>query len=249
MTDCPLRVVIADDEPPGRQELTRLLGEIEGVSLLAVCANGYEVLQAVPACAPDLLMLDIQMPGLNGFEVLEMLGDQAPPTVFVTAHDSFALQAFDARALDYVLKPVRPERLRAAVDRVRDGRSAGGKPHYGPLVQAYQHANAPLARLLVRDGGRVHVIRTEEITYLTAEDDYVRIHTARGNLLKADRLSRLATLLDPHRFCQIHRSVVINLDFLAQILTPTPGAHQVVLRDGSRLPLSRSGLARLNERL
>jgi len=242
-----LKVIIVDDEEPARVLLRELLGEIDQVSILAECANGYEAVKAVAAQSPDLLLLDIQMPKLNGFEVLELL-EQEIPVIFVTAYDQHAIRAFEIQAVDYLLKPFNPRRLAEAVERARE--RIGLAPPAAQELAAAARPDQPFQeRVLVREGSNVHVIPSDQIDYVEASDDAVIVHTAGKTHRKLQRLSTLADRLDPERFVRIHRSFLLNVDRLDKIELYAKDSRIAILTDGSKLPVSRSGYARLRERL
>jgi two-component system LytT family response regulator len=240
----PLRVVIVDDEEPARAVLREYLERAGGVEILGECRNGFEAVKAVHEQAPDLLFLDVQMPRLNGFEVLELLGRDVA-VVFVTAFDEHAIKAFEVHAVDYVLKPVSPERIAIAVERAR-ARVAPRQPlPVAGLVAAARPAGQPATRIVVRQGPRVHVIAAEQLDYAEAQDDYVNLHAQGKEHLKQQTLSALERSLDPRRFVRIHRSYLLNLDRLARIDSEGGEPKAVLLGDGTRLPLSRAGYGRL----
>jgi two-component system LytT family response regulator len=247
-TSDPLRIVIVDDESLARTYLRELLAAHSNVQIVGECANGIEAVKAVTELAPDLLMLDVQMPKIDGFDVLELIG-QSVPVVFVTAYDNFAIKAFDVHAVDYLLKPFGPERLAEALTRARE-RIAGREPNpSSQLLGAARDARKPLGRLLIRDRSDVHVIPVEKIDYLEAQDDYVSVRVGGKNLLKEQTMSELETLLDPQRFVRIHRRYLLNVTRLARIEQSTTESRSAILTDGTELPISRSGYARLKELL
>jgi two-component system LytT family response regulator len=240
----PLRVLIVDDEEPARALLREYLGRAGGVEVAGECRNGFEAVKAVHELQPDLLFLDIQMPKLDGFEVLELLGRDLA-VVFVTAFDEHAIRAFEVNAVDYVLKPVSPERVKVALERGRQ-RVAGRVPMpVAELAAAARTGSAPLARIAVRQGPRVHVIPTDRLDWVEAQDDYVGLRSEGKTHLKQQTLAELERSLDPARFVRIHRKYLLNLDRLARIDTEGGEPKAVVLTDGTRLPLSRSGYGRL----
>jgi two-component system LytT family response regulator len=244
----PLRVAIVDDEEPARTVLREYLDREAAVEVVAECRNGFEAVKAVNDIAPDLLFLDVQMPKLNGFEVLELLGRDVP-VVFVTAFDEHAIRAFEVHAVDYLLKPISPERVAIAVERAR---SRIGKHRPMPAAELLAEGrprDAPLARVLVRQGSRVHVIPAEKLDWVEAQDDYVSLHSEGKAYLKQQTLSDLEHQLDPARFVRIHRSYLLNVDRLARIDTESGEPRAVMLVDGTRLPLSRSGYQRVKTRL
>jgi two-component system, LytTR family, response regulator len=245
MTDLEvLRVVIVDDEDLARLGLRRDLACMPGCDVIAECRDGFEAVRTVSELRPDLVLLDIQMPRLDGFDVLEML-DPGIAVIFVTAHDEHAIRAFQVHAVDYLLKPVDPERLRQALDRARDRlRHRRGIP-VKALTAAARPPGLPIGRILIRDGARVHVIPVEKIDYIQAQDDYVAIHSAGRCHLKQQTIGALEAALDPRRFIRIHRSYILNIDRLDRIELYAKDSRIVILQDGARLPLSRSGHTRL----
>jgi two-component system LytT family response regulator len=239
-----LRVAIVDDEAPARAILREYLGAEAGVEVVAECANGFEAVQAVANAKPDLLLLDVQMPKLDGFEVLELVeGDVA--VVFVTAYDQYALKAFEVHAVDYLLKPFGPERLTEALQRVR-ARLAQKQPAAEPLASRLQSGRRPLTRVLIRDGATVHIVPLAKIDYAEAQDDYVAIHAERRTYLKEQTMAQLEAMLDPRQFVRIHRSYLLNVDRLAKIDATDTDSRVAILRDDTRLPVSRSGYTRLS---
>jgi two-component system LytT family response regulator len=253
-----LRVAIVDDEAPARGLLREFLAAHAGVEIVAECSNGFEAVKRIGETAPDVVFLDIQMPKLDGFEVLELL-DQPPAVVFVTAYDEYALRAFEVHAVDYVLKPVVRERLAEALAQVRarlGALAAGTAPAgaaAGPSPAALAAAARPpgtwLERLLVKDGANVHVIPVERVDWIEAQDDYVAIHAEGKSHLKGQPLAEVAAGLDPARFVRIHRSFVLNVERLARLELYAKDSYQAVLKDGKELPVSRAGHARLKELL
>lgn len=244
-----LRTLVVDDEEPARRLLCEYLAARPEVEVVGECANGFEAVKAVTELSPDLLFLDIQMPKLDGFEVLELLGDDVPVVIFVTAYDQYALQAFEVHAVDYLLKPFTAERLAEALARVRPATPAPELP-VAELTRAARSGaarpEAPFAdRVLVREGSRIHVIPVEKLDYVEAQDDYVVFVAGGGKLRKQQTLTRLAGTLDPGRFVRIHRSYLLNLDRLARLELYAKDSRVAILRDGTRLPVSRSGYGRL----
>jgi len=248
MTDA-LRVILVDDEEPARNILRAYLSEMPGVSIVAECANGFEAVKAVGEHEPDLLLLDIQMPKLNGFEVLELL-EREQPVVFVTAHDEHALRAFEVHAVDYLLKPYSAKRLADALERARN-RIGGGEP--SPPIEELAESARPedehVQRILVRDGTEVRVIPADSVDYIEARDDAVAIHVGTSAHLKAQRLATLEQRLDPRRFIRVHRSFILNIDRLRSIELYAKDSRIAILGDGTKVPISRSGYARLRELL
>jgi two-component system LytT family response regulator len=241
-----LRVVIVDDEEPARMALRQDLGAEEGVEIVAECANGFEAVKAVSELAPDLLFLDVQMPKLDGFDVLDLVGREVP-VIFVTAYDEFALRAFEVHAVDYLLKPFTRERLTEAVARARARQTP--RPAPAALRAAARPPGAPLERVVIRDGANVHVVPVEKIDYVEAQDDYVAFRTGGRALLKEQPLADVEAQLDSRRFVRIHRSYLLNIDRLAKVELYAKDSRIAILTDGTKLPLSRSGYQRLQQLL
>jgi two-component system LytT family response regulator len=239
-----LRVLIVDDEDPARAVVREYLGREAGLEVVGECRNGFEAVKAVSELAPDLLFLDIQMPKLNGFEVAELVGRDAA-IVFVTAFDEHALRAFEVNAVDYLLKPVAPERLAAALERARQRIEARAPTPVAELARAARPEGAFTERILVRQGARVEVIPVDALDYAYAQDDYVCLRSGGKEFLKQQTLADLERSLDPARFARIHRSYLLNLDRLARLETDAREARVAVLTDGTRLPVSRAGYGRL----
>jgi two-component system, LytTR family, response regulator len=240
----PLRVVVVDDEEPARAILKEYLAREPGTLVVAECRNGFEAVKAVSELQPDLVFLDIQMPKLSGFEVLELIGGEVA-VVFVTAFDEHAVKAFEVNAVDYLLKPVSAERFAAALVRVRERLRARTPLPVPELISAARPAGTTLERILVRQGARVHVIPVETLDYAEAQDDYVSLRSAGKEYLKQQTLSDLEQNLDPKRFVRIHRSYVLNLERLSRIEPDGADTRTAILADGTRLPVSRAGYARL----
>jgi len=239
--------IIVDDEELARAVVKEHLAPHEEITLLAECGNGFEAVKSVGELKPDLLFLDIQMPKLDGFEVLELL-DPQPTVIFITAYDQHALRAFEVHAVDYLMKPFSPERFEEALIRAK-ARMSSGQPA-GPQpteLSAAAKSEWPLDRLVVRDGTKVTLIPMAKLDYIQAQDDYVLLKTPEKGHLKQQTLASLESRLDPKRFLRIHRSYIIQLDRLAR-LEQTPSESWVaVLTDATKLPVSKSGYARLKE--
>jgi two-component system LytT family response regulator len=238
-----LRAVIVDDEELARGFLREMLRAHPEIEIAAECANGFEAVKAIAETAPDLLFLDVQMPKLDGFEVLELIGPGGPAVIFVTAYDQYAMRAFDAHAVDYLLKPFSMERFERALERAK---SRLGERR--PSPELAREARAPEQRpqrLVVKDGARVHVIPLEKLDYVEAQDDYVALHSSGKSYLKQQPIGSLEAVLDPARFVRIHRSAIVNLERLARIEPYAKESRVAILTDGTRLPVSRSGYARL----
>ena len=245
MTD-EVRVLIVDDEEPARLLLREILGALPGVVIVAEAANGFEAVRAANEERPDVAFLDIEMPKLSGFEVAEILAPEVA-VVFVTAYDRYALKAFEIHAADYVLKPYRAERLREALSRACARPRPGAPPRPDPAAVAAsaRPSGTHAERVVVRDGPNVHVISAERIDFLEAQDDYVAVVSGGRKFLKLQTLASAAAALDPARFLRVHRSYVVNVERLEKIVLSAKNRHVAVLADGSRVPISREGHARL----
>ena len=239
------RAVIVDDEELARRVLRELLRAHNEVEVVAECPNGFEAVKAVAELKPDLLFLDVQMPKLDGFEVLELIAE-GPAVIFVTAYDQYALRAFEAHAVDYLLKPFGADRLKVALERVKE-RLGGKLPPPAELAAAARPPARYLERIVVKDGSRVHIIPVAKLDYAEAQDDYVALAVEGKKHLKQQTLSNLEKGLDPERFLRIHRSYIVNLDRLGKVEPYGKDTHVVILTTGTQLPVSRSGYARLRE--
>lgn len=273
----PLRVLIVDDEAPARSLLREYLTPHTDVQVLGECANGFEAVKRIAELSPDLVFLDVQMPKLDGFEVLELL-EPAPAVIFCTAYDEFALRAFEVHAVDYLLKPFGRERLAEALVRARE-RRAGAAARAAAASTTATEADADIAsvarsvpamppttdaaalsrsargpgrfaeRIVVRDGAQVHVVPVERVDYVEAQDDYVAVHEGKISHLKHQTLADLAESLDPARFVRVHRSFLVNVERIARIELLAKDQRVAVLTDGREIPVSRSGHDRLKELL
>jgi two-component system LytT family response regulator len=243
-----IRTLIVDDEPLAREVLREYLRAHPDIDVIGECVNGFEAVRQTVEAKPDLLLLDIQMPRLNGFEVLELLAEH-PAVIFVTAYDEFALRAFEVHAVDYLLKPIDRQRLDAALVRVRERLGRPGLPSLARVIAGARPPEVPLRRLLIRDRAEVRVIPAEEIDYLEAQDDYVAVRTAGRTFLKQARLADLEGQLDPSKFVRVHRSFIVNVERLTRIELYAKDSRVLFLRDGTKIPVSRSGYARLRELL
>lgn len=241
-----LKVLVVEDEEPARALLADYLLRLPGVEQVGACANGFEAVKRVGELRPDLLLLDVQLPKLNGFEVLELLGEPRPGVIFTTAYDQYALRAFEVHAVDYLLKPFGLERLAEAIERFRTGPTPAVPPRE---LERGARKGTFLERILVREGGQIHVLPCDRIDYVEARDDEVVFHSGKDKLRKPERLSELEAELDPRRFVRIHRSYLLNVERLARLELYAKDSRLAILRDGTRLPVSRAGYQRLRELL
>jgi two-component system, LytTR family, response regulator len=249
MTADALRVVIVDDEPLARAVVREFLSRHPGVEVVAECANGFEAVRAAAELSPDLMFLDVQMPKLDGFEVLELVGREVP-VVFTTAYDQYAIRAFEVHAVDYLLKPFSEERFAEALSRARQRLQAGTPAgDLEALAAAGRRGPGPIERVLIRDGSRVHVLPVGQIDYVEAQDDYVCFKSEGRQYLKDQTMAALEASLDPARFVRIHRSYLLNVERLARVELYAKDSRVAILRDGTRLPVSRAGYGRLSKLL
>jgi two-component system LytT family response regulator len=235
--------LIVDDEDLARHVIRELLSAHPEIEILAECANGFEAVKIFAERKPDLIFLDVQMPKLTGFDVLELVGTDVP-VIFVTAYDQYAMRAFDVHAVDYLLKPIGRERFEAALERAK-GRLAGKMPSAQELAAAARPPQQYLDRLVVRDGTKVTLIPVARLDYAEAQDDYVALASQGKKHLKQQTIASLEACLDPNGFVRIHRSYIVNLERVVRIEPYGKDSRLAILSDGTRLPVSRAGYARL----
>jgi two-component system, LytTR family, response regulator len=239
----PISAVIVDDEPPARTRIRRLLADHPDIDIVAECGDGASAVQAIETAAPDLVFLDIQMPELDGFDVLQALeSPRLPEIIFVSAFDHYALRAFKVHALDYVLKPVEPERLGEALAHARSrlaDRQSADRALAG-LLRDLVKDRPYLTRVPVRSEGRVRVIDLTDVDWLGAADNYVALHCAGREYLVRDTIAHLEQRLDPAHFVRVHRSTIVRIDRIAELIPDLHGDFQMRLKDGTALALSRT---------
>jgi|SRR5690242_3064318 len=238
------KTIIVDDEPRARAVVRRLLRGHANFAVVAECANGYEALEAVAKFQPDFLLLDIQMPELDGFAVLQRIkAGQTPVVVFTTAYDQYAVRAFAVHALDYLLKPFDEERFTEMISHVEDRLSAGEERlstrQIAAVLRTLAATTAYPERLTVRGHGKLVPIPVSEIDWIETEDKYVRLHCGTKSYLERGTLSSLAERLDPRRFARVHRKAMINLERIQEI-SHVDGEYDLLVKGGARVPLSRS---------
>ena len=240
-----MRAVIVDDEPLARRRIGDLLEQVGDIDVIAECANGQEAIEAIEKSPPDILFLDIQMPELDGFDVLQAVGvGRVPVVIFVTAYDQFALRAFEAHALDYLLKPFDDERFAVVLQRARERihQQHGGDldRRLRALLEGTRVDRGYLQRLVVPSGHRSIFIRADDVDWIEAERNYIRLHVRGQAHLLRENLSRIEAALDPSKFCRIHRSTIVNIDRIHAVESLARGEYLVTLHDGTKLTSGRS---------
>jgi len=232
--------LIADDEPPARERLRSLLDEYGGIKIVAACKDGVEAVHAIEAAEPDMIFLDIEMPGLTGLEVVETIGvGQCPPVVFVTAYDAYAVRAFDLHAVDYLLKPFDRERFFRTTDRVM-AKALADRPStdLGEVIRAVR--GAYVRRIPIRSRGRIKIVDVDEIEFITAEGNYVRIHSGGQEMpLVRDTLTNLERRLDPREFLRVHRGAIIRIDAVRELEPLFQGEYKISFAGGGSVRSSR----------
>jgi two-component system LytT family response regulator len=243
----PIRALIIDDEQLARELIKNYLKNHAEIQIIGECENGFEGARDIVELKPDLVFLDIQMPKLNGFEMLE-LTDDPPEIIFITAHNDFAIRAFEMNAIDYLLKPYSQERLLAAIqkamERIRNG--AGKEKNINQLVQ--QPLSEKLERIVVKTGTKIRVIPIDKIVYLEAQDDYIMVYTDEGKHLKQGTMKYYEDHLDESKFIRIHRSYIVKIDQVVQLEPYAKDNYILKLKNGSTLKISRNGLKNLKDK-
>jgi two-component system LytT family response regulator len=238
-----ISVLVVDDEDLARLILRELVQTHPEITIAAECANGFEAVKAVAEHKPDLIFLDVQMPKLSGFDVLELIGTETA-VIFVTAYDQYAMRAFEVHAVDYLLKPIGRERFDAALERAKS-RMGEKLPPASELAAAARPPKQFLERIVVRDGTRVTLIPVRKLDYAEAQDDYVALASEGKKHLKQQTIASLDACLDPEQFVRVHRSYIVNFEKVVRIEPYGKDSRLAILADGTRLPVSKSGYARL----
>ena len=240
-----IKVIIIDDEPLARTLLKEYLETYSNIEILQECSDGFEGVKAISQHKPDLIFLDVQMPKINGFEMLELL-DYSPAVIFTTAFDEYAIKAFETHATDYLLKPFGKERLDKAIQKFianRAGQIAISKNE--PLIEEFASSPSQSQRVVVRIGGKIKIIPIPDVNYFEADDDYVKIHTSEGFFLKNKTMSFFEKVLDPNQFVRVHRSYIIQIALITRIEPYEKDGHIAVLKTGQKIPVSKSGYPKL----
>ena len=249
-----IKVLVADDEPLARERLSGLLSQEPDIEMVGQARDGEEAVTAIHDDSPDLVFLDVQMPQMNGFDVIEAVGsDKMPLVIFVTAYDQHALKAFQVRALDYLLKPFDRERFKDALGRARKQLERDENGDLGKrllaLVKDLRRDQPKSDRLVVKSGGRLFFLRTDEIDWVEAAGNYVRLHVGPGSHLLRETMNAIEGRLDPEKFFRIHRSRIVNMERIQELQPWLNGEYAVPLRTGTRLTLSRGYREKLQDRL
>jgi two-component system LytT family response regulator len=240
------KIIIIDDEPLARSVVREYLQQHPELEVLAECGDGFEGVKAIQQHQPDLIFLDIQMPKITGFEMLELL-DQPPSVIFTTAFDEFAIKAFEAHAVDYLLKPFNQERFDKAIAKWADQQDSAPEKNTQELLESASLSPSQRQRIVVRNGSKIKIISVNDVWYLEAADDYVKIHTTEGYFLKNKTMTHFEQSLDPALFVRSHRSYIVNVQQITRIDPYEKDNHVAVLRSGAKVPVSRSGYAKLKE--
>ena len=254
MTSPKIRTVIADDELLARKFIRRMLKQDPEVEIIAECSNGAEAVATIRKEKPDLVFLDVQMPEMDGFAVLDAVRlDHLPEIVFTTAYESYAIRAFELHALDYLLKPFDQVRFKAALkyakERFHSQHEDDKRLQVGTLLQSIRAQQEYLDRIIIRADGRITFLHTREIDWIEADDKYVHLHTGKGARMVRQTLAAIEGQLDPKRFLRVHRSAMVNVDRIKELQPLFNGEHSLILDDGTRLTLSRKYKDKLFELL
>ncbi len=241
-----MKVVIIDDEPLARSLVREYLQKHNSLEIMQECGDGFEGLKAIQQHQPDLVFLDIQMPKITGFEMLELL-EQPPAVIFTTAFDEYAIKAFEAHAIDYLLKPFNQERFDRAIQKWMDQRTQHNSASTKELLEDASHSPAQSQRIVVKNGSKIKIISVQDVFYLEAADDYVKIHTAEGYFLKNKTMNHFEQSLDKELFVRSHRSYMVNIQQITRIDPYEKDNHVALLRSGAKVPVSRNGYTRLRE--
>ena len=240
-----LRTLIVDDEMPSRKKIRAFLEEHAEFQVVGECADGEQAVAAIRAHSPELIFLDVQIPGRDGFDVLDSLREEfAPAVIFVTAFDKYAVRAFEARALDYLLKPFNKTRFAEALNRFHERRARlngiGRKDELKAALQEIQKESHSDERIVVKSGSRIIFLRKSSIEWIEAQGDYVKLHVGKEGHMLRETMETVSNRLDPSRFARIHRSTIVNLDYVREIRPLWGGDYTVLMRDGAQLSLSRT---------
>jgi len=238
-----MKIIIVDDEPLARSIIREYLQKYPELEIVQECSDGFEGVKAIQQHQPDLIFLDIQMPKINGFEMLELL-DERPAVIFTTAFDEYAIRAFEAHAIDYLLKPFNQERFDRAIQKWRD-QAGGAQKNTNELLETASQSPSQSQRVVVKTGSKIKIIPAQDIFFLEAADDYVKVHTQEGSFLKNKTMNHFEKTLDPQQFVRSHRSYIVNVQQITRIDPYEKDNHIAILKSGGRVPVSRNGYAKL----
>ena len=241
-----MKIVIIDDEPLARSIIKEFLQKHTQLELVQECNDGFEGLKAIQQHQPDLIFLDIQMPKINGFEMLE-LTEQPPAVIFTTAFDEYAIKAFEAHAVDYLLKPFNQERFDKAIAKWNEQKMTTPEKGTKDLLETASQSPSQSQRIVVKNGSKIKIIPVHDVLYLEAADDYVKVHTPEGYFLKNKTMNHFEQVLDPREFVRSHRSYIINVQQITRIDPYEKDNHVAILRSGVKVPVSRGGYGKLKE--
>ncbi len=242
-----IRVLIIDDEPLARMVVKEYLQGLEQFEIIQECNDGFEGLKAIQQHQPDLVFLDVQMPKINGFEMLELVEHQ-PAVIFTTAFDEYAIKAFETHAVDYLLKPLSKDRFNKAIEKYLEKAQAAPKPKQTEeLLETAARSPAQHERIVVKTGTKVKIIPVQDVEYLAADDDYVSVYTAEGSFLKNKTMNFFEQTLDPRQFVRVHRSYMIAIQQITRIDPYEKDAHLAILKSGAKIPVSKTGYGKLKQ--
>lgn len=244
------KVLLIDDEPLARDLVRAFLNDFPEIEIIGECADGFQALKTIQELNPDLIFLDVQMPKLTGFELLEVL-DHPPLVIFATAYDQFAIRAFENNAIDYLLKPFSKERFASALNKAleRINNKAQEQEKVQKLIKSPEVLEHAVERIVVKNGSKVKVLPVESLIYLEAQDDYVMIYNQEGKFLKQQTMKFFEEQLDSNKFIRIHRSYIVNIEQIAQIEPYEKDSYRLILKNKASIPISRTGYSKLKEKL
>lgn len=245
-----ISAIIIEDEQPARELVKRYLSENAAVELVGEYDNGFDGLKAIQELKPEVIFLDVQMPKLTGFEMMELMEDK-PEIIFTTAYDQYAIKAFEQNAVDYLLKPFSKTRFNESLDKlfVRMESSDSGEDQLEKIKKHLENSDDILNRVVIKKSGKIHVISTSDISYLEAQDDYVMIYTANERFLKQQTMKYFEKHLDQEQFIRVHRSYIVNVQGIERIEPYEKTNYILILKDGNKIPVSRSGMQVMKEKL
>ena len=238
-----INTLLIDDEPLARSLVAEYLQTYPEIKIVQECNDGFEGVKAIAQHKPDLIFLDIQMPKINGFEMLELV-DQPPAVIFTTAFDEYAMKAFETHAIDYLLKPFSKDRFNKAIHKYHD---QPAKPESIPVIETAAQGAGQRNRVVVKDGNKIKIIPVNQIQYLEAADDYVKIVTSEGSFLKKRTMNFFEQSMANHNFVRVHRSYIVNSQLITRIDPYEKDSHQILLSNGSKIPVSKAGYAKLKD--